>query len=294
MRLFKGLFQKVTDVITRRPQIDEDLYDALEESLIEADVGVETATELVERLRRAQRKERLATPDELTAWLKSDISRLLMEGDRPLNLAGEKPSLLLIVGVNGSGKTTSCARLARLLQREGRKPMLAAADTFRAAAIDQLALWSERLGFEMVRHREGADPAAVVYDAVVAAKARGHDVVIADTAGRLHTRANLMEELKKIGRVAERAHGRPPDEVLLVLDATIGQNSISQARAFSEALGVTAIILTKLDGTARGGVILAIKNELKLPILFAGTGEGADDLSRFNPREFASALFSDD
>lgn len=292
MRLLKGLFQKVTDVLTMRPRIDEDLYEELEESLIEADCGVETAMALVERLREGQRKERLAAPEQLRDWLEREVTAMLEKGHREMHFAAQPPTLVLVVGVNGTGKTTSCARLARLLQKEGKRPLLAAADTFRAAAIDQLALWSERLNVDLVRHREGADPAAVVFDAVTAARARGRDVVIADTAGRLHTRTNLMEELKKIGRIAEKAHGRPPDETILVLDAAIGQNAISQARAFSSAIPLTGLILTKLDGTARGGVVLAIQQELNLPILFAGFGEGADDFSRFRPREFAAALFN--
>lgn len=295
--MFRGLFQKVTqkvnDLFTGRTRIEESLYDELEETLIESDVGVHTATHLVASLRDAVRKNRLSTAEEVTDWLKGEIDRILSTGDREIRWASPPPTLIMVVGVNGTGKTTSIAKLAQLLTRQRKKVVLAAADTFRAAAIDQLQVWSDRIGVDMVRHKEGADPAAVVFDAVQAGRARGADVVIADTAGRLHTKSNLMDELKKVNRVAERALGRPTDEVLLVLDATIGQNAVSQARAFMEAVPVSGIVLTKMDGTARGGVILSVNEELKLPIKFIGTGERADDFDVFKPREFADALFAE-
>ncbi len=289
--MFRNLFSKVTQLFTGRTKIDDELYDELEETLILSDVGVYTATRLVSELRTATRKQRLSTAEEVQDWLKAEISRLLTVGDSEFHFAPEGPTLALIVGVNGTGKTTSTAKLAQYYSRQRKKVLLAAADTFRAAAIDQLDIWAKRVGVDMVRHKENADPAAVVFDAVQAARARGADLVIADTAGRLHTKTNLMEELKKIGRISEKALGRPADEVLLVLDATIGQNAIQQAESFQEALPLSGIILTKLDGTAKGGVILTIKDELGLPIKFIGTGEKAEDFDLFRPEKFASGLF---
>ena len=291
--MFRGLFSKVTQLITGRGKIDDDLFDELEETLISSDVGVQTATRLAGDLRATVRKQRLASADEVTAWLKQEITRILDAGSPDVRWSSEPPTLILVVGVNGTGKTTSTAKLAHHFARGGRTPLLAAADTFRAAAIDQLQIWADRTGTDLVRHKENADPAAVVFDAVTAARSRGADVVVADTAGRLHTKSNLMEELKKVNRVAERALGRPTDEVLLVLDATLGQNAVSQARSFAEALPVTGIILTKMDGTARGGVILTIKDELGIPIKFVGTGEKLDDFAIFDPRAFADALFAE-
>jgi len=291
--MLRGLFQKVTQLFAGRTRVDEDLLEELEETLIESDVGVQTATGLVGRLREAVRRQRLETPEAVTAWLREEIARLLAEGDPALRRGAAPPTLVLVVGVNGTGKTTTIAKLARHLAERGDRVLLAAGDTFRAAAIDQIAVWAERLGVELVRHKEGADPAAVVFDAVQAARARGADVVLADTAGRLHTKTDLMEELRKVHRVAERALERPVDEVLLVLDATIGQNAVSQAKSFAAALPVTGIVLTKLDGTARGGVILTVKDELGIPIKFVGTGEQAGDFDVFRPREFAAALFAD-
>lgn len=295
--MFRSLFSKVTQTVTQfvtgRGRIDDELYDELEATLVEGDVGIETATRLVEELRQAVRKNRLSTAEEVGNWLKDEIARLLAEGDREIRWGSPGPTLILVVGVNGTGKTTSTAKLAQFLRRKGHRVLLAAADTFRAAAIDQLEVWAERLQIGLVRHKEGADAASVVFDAVQAARARGMDVVIADTAGRLHTKTNLMEELKKVNRVAERALGRPTDEVLLVLDATIGQNAVQQAKSFMEATPVSGIVLTKLDGTARGGVILTVKDELNLPIKFVGTGEKADDFDVFQPDEFARALVAE-
>lgn len=292
--MFRGLFNKVTQLLTGRGKIDEELYDELEETLILSDVGVQTATRLVADLREATRRKRLSSAEEVKEWLRAEIERLLSEGETGLRWSSQSPTLVLVVGVNGTGKTTSTAKLAYHFSRQRKKVLLAAADTFRAAAIDQLQLWADRVGTDLVRHKEQADPAAVVFDAVQAGRARGADLVIADTAGRLHNKTNLMEELRKVNRVAERALGRPTDETLLVLDATIGQNAISQAQSFAEVLPLTGIILTKLDGTARGGVILTIKEELKIPIKFIGTGEKADDFDVFRPKEFAAALFADE
>lgn len=291
--MFKGLFKKVTQLITGRGKVDDELFDELEETLIESDVGVQTATRLVERLREATRRQRLSTAEEVEAWLKGEIERMLVDDSGGIRWAPRPPTLVLVVGVNGTGKTTTVAKLARYFTRHRSRVLLAAADTFRAAAIDQLQIWADRTGVEMVRHKEGTDPAAVVYDAVEAAKNRHIDIVLADTAGRLHTKSNLMDELKKVHRVSERALGRPADEVLLVLDATIGQNAVAQAQAFREALPLSGIVLTKLDGTARGGVIVTVKDELGLPIKFVGTGEQMDDLDLFRPKEFAAALFTE-
>ena len=290
--MFRGLFEKVTQLVTGRGRIDEELYDELEETLIESDVGVHTATKLVVGLRDAVRRNRLSSAEEVTGWLKGQIEEILSSGSREIRWSPQPPTLILVVGVNGTGKTTSIAKLAHYLTSQRRRVLLAAGDTFRAAAIDQLQVWSERIGVEMVRHKEGADPAAVVFDAVQAARSRGADVVIADTAGRLHTKTNLMEELKKVNRVAERALERPTDEVLLVLDATTGQNAVQQVKSFADALPVSGIVLTKLDGTARGGVIITVKDELGIPIKFVGTGERPVDFDVFRPKEFAEALFT--
>ena len=295
--MFRNLFSKVTQTVTQfvtgRGRIDEELYTELEEALLEGDVGVETATRLVENLRQAVRKNRLSTAEEVEDWLADEITRILSEYDTDLRWGRQSPTLILVVGVNGTGKTTSTAKLAQHLRRQGKRVILAAADTFRAAAIDQLEVWAERLDIQLVRHKEGADAASVVFDAVQAARARGMDVVIADTAGRLHTKTNLMEELRKVNRVAERALGRQTDEVLLVLDATIGQNAVQQAKTFMEVTPVSGIILTKMDGTARGGVILTVVDELEIPIKFVGTGEKADDFDVFRPKEFARALIKE-
>jgi len=292
--MLRGFFRRITQLFSGRGRIDEAFLAELEETLIEGDVGVRTAMNLVERLRVDARSEGLSTPEQVRDRLIAAVAELMRDERSELRLPAEPPGLILVVGVNGTGKTTTIAKLAHWLQGRGKRVLLAAGDTFRAAAIDQLALWAQRLGAEIVRHHEGADPAAVIYDAIAAARARGYDVVIADTAGRLHTRTNLMEELKKIHRVAERALGRPADEVLLVLDATVGQNSVNQARAFGEALPLTGIVLAKMDGTARGGVIVTVKDELGLPIKFVGTGEKPDRLAPFDAQRFAASLFADD
>jgi fused signal recognition particle receptor len=290
--MFRGLFQKVTRLVTGRGKLDEELYEELEETLIESDVGVQTAARLVSDLRDATRRNRLSSAEEVTGWLQDEITRILSEGDRDLAWSPQPPTLILVVGVNGTGKTTSIAKLAQHLRGQQKRVVMAAGDTFRAAAIDQLQVWGERLGVDVIRHAEGADPAAVVFDAVQAGRGRGADVVIADTAGRLHTKTNLMEEIKKVNRVAERALGRSTDEILLVLDATTGQNAVSQVKAFAEAIPISGIILTKMDGTARGGVIITVKNETGIPIKFVGTGEKPADFDLFRPKQFAEALFS--
>ena len=270
----------------RSRPIDVDTADALEELLIGADVGV-AATERI--LAAVTGKARRG--ESLRALVQDEIRAIFADAGRPV--ADGSPQVVLIVGVNGTGKTTTIGKLARLARQQGRTPIICAADTFRAAAVDQLQIWAERAGVEMVRTREGADPAAVVYDAVAAGRARGRSPVLIDTAGRLHTRANLMQELDKIRRIAAREIPGAPHEVLLVLDATVGQNGVVQAREFMAAAGVTGIVLTKLDGTAKGGVAVAIANDLRLPIRYVGVGEGIDDLIPFSPDEYVTALFEE-
>ncbi|HHP50726.1 MAG TPA: signal recognition particle-docking protein FtsY [Moorella mulderi] len=274
-------------------EIDEEFTEGLEEALILADVGLPTTQYLMEQLGQQIRARGVRTPAEALAYLKEEVASLLGREVSPLNWAPSPPTVILMVGVNGSGKTTSLGKLAFLLAREGKKVVVAAADTFRAAAIDQLEVWAQRSGAAFIRHQPGADPAAVAFDALQAAKSRGWDVVLVDTAGRLQTKVNLMEELKKIKRVLAKEQEGAPHEVLLVLDATTGQNALSQARLFKEAVEVTGIVLTKLDGTAKGGVVVAIARELELPVKFIGLGEGIEDLQPFYPRDFAEALFTD-
>ena len=292
---FKKIIRKIDQVVTGRGKIDEDLFEEFEENLLQADVNVHTTNAILKDLREAVQDERMKTSDEVVDRLRANVVSILSKTATPEKIAlktnATSPTLYLIVGVNGVGKTTSIAKLANLLQKQGKKVILAAGDTFRAAAIDQLEIWAKRTNTEMIRHKEGGDPSAVIFDAIRAAKARGADYVIADTAGRLHTRANLMEELKKINRVTERELGRPADETLLVLDATTGQNAISQAKQFQLAVPLSGLILTKLDGTARGGIVITIADELQLPIKLVGVGEKAEDLRIFDPEWFVNSLF---
>ena len=285
-----AFFGRLKDLVVRGGA-GEDVWDEAEELLIEADVGVGLAMELLDRARDRARGARSA--DEVFEALKADILGVLTAVEGESNGASaHKPLVVLVVGVNGAGKTTSIAKLAALFRDEGKRVILAAADTFRAAAIEQLQYWGERAGADVIAHNQGGDPAAVAFDAMEAALARGADVLIVDTAGRLHTKSNLMEEMKKIGRVLGRVDDTAPHEVLLVLDATTGQNGLVQAKEFTQAVGCTGIVLTKLDGTAKGGVVLAIARELGLPVRFVGTGEGMGDLSPFAPEEYVDALFS--
>lgn len=270
--------------------VDENLLEELEELLITADVGPQAAASITNALREKVKKGKVPDARELEDALKEEISNILKEGHK-IMCAGEKPYVILAVGVNGVGKTTTIGKLARQFTDHGFTVTLAAADTFRAAAIEQLEIWAERAGALIVKHRSGADPAAVAFDAVVSAKSKGIDVVIIDTAGRLHTKTNLMEELKKIKRVISKEVPSAPHEVLLVVDATSGQNAINQAKMFNGTVGVTGIALTKLDGTAKGGIILAINKELGIPVKLIGVGEGVDDLQDFNARAFVDALF---
>ncbi len=286
-----SMMGKVDALLNSFTKIDEDFFDELEESLIMADVGAVTSARICENLRKKVKEEGLSDPAAVKGALKEIIAQMLA-GDEALNLA-TKPSIILVIGVNGVGKTTTIGKLAHNLHEDGKKVLLAAADTFRAAAIDQLQIWADRAGVDLVKHGEGSDPAAVVFDAINAGKARGCDVVICDTAGRLHNKKNLMDELSKIARVIDREAPGSAKEVLLVLDATTGQNALNQAKLFQEAAGLTGIILTKLDGTARGGVVIGIKEELNIPIKYIGVGEQIDDLRPFDSKEFVEALFED-
>lgn len=288
----KGFVDKVFDVFKGK-SIDEELYEELEEVLIQGDVGVNTALELVERLREREKKEKIKDAEELKKVLVEEIIEIMGTEPLRLNLAPGELNIILVVGVNGVGKTTSIGKIAYKLKAEGKKVLLAAGDTFRAAAIDQLKVWGQRIGVDVIAHSEGADPGAVVFDAVQAAKNRNIDVLIIDTAGRLHNKVNLMEELKKIRRVIDREAPGALKEVLLVLDATTGQNALSQAKVFGEATGVTGVVLTKLDGTAKGGVVVGIKAERNLPVKLVGVGEKAEDLQEFNPQDFVAALFAE-
>lgn len=272
-------------------EIDDDFYDELEECLILGDLGVNTAVKAVDALRARVKADRLKTAEEVKAALREILTGMLEVGDLNLNLETQ-PSIILMIGVNGVGKTTTIGKLASQLKKEGNRVLLSAADTFRAAAADQLTVWAQRAGVEIVKHEEGSDPAAVVFDSIQAAKARGVDVVIIDTAGRLHNKANLMNELNKITRVIRRELPEADIETLMVLDATTGQNGLIQAKQFLDTADLTGIVLTKLDGTAKGGIVFAIANDLQLPVKYVGVGEQIDDLLEFKPAEFVEALLS--
>ena len=286
----QGFVEKVEQLVTGR-KVDEELFEELEELLIQADVGVPTAVELVDRLRDRASEEKITEGDALKNLLCDEITAMLKENAEPLKDAGETPYVIMVVGVNGAGKTTTIGKLAYRFKQEGARVLLGAGDTFRAAAIDQLKVWADRVGVDFISHQEGSDPAAVAFDAVNAARSRGCDVLILDTAGRLQTKSNLMAELGKVHRVVQRELGRDVDEVLLVVDATTGQNALSQGRLFSEAVPLTGVVLTKLDGTAKGGIVLALGRELNLPVKLIGVGEKYTDLRDFDPEEFARALF---
>lgn len=283
---------QVNAVLRGFSKIDESVYDDLEEVLVAADVGVPAAEYLIGRLRERVRAEGVSDPEGVREQLRRVMAEEL-QGDTALHL-DTRPSVVLVIGVNGVGKTTTIGKLAAEMTARGQKVLLAAADTFRAAAAEQLGIWADRAGVQMVRQQEGADPAAVVFDALAAAKARGCDVVVCDTAGRLHNRKNLMDELQKISRVIDRELPGAARENLLVIDATTGQNAIAQARAFKETAGLTGVVLTKLDGTARGGVIFAIRREIGVPVKYIGVGEGIDDLQPFDAEAFVTALFEEE
>ena len=284
-----ALFGRVRDLFISMRKVDEDLLEELEEILITSDVGVETTEKIINKLRRRIQEDRITESEDAYNALKEVIAGMIEDG-APLDLS-TKPSVILVIGVNGVGKTTSIAKIANYLKGEGKKVLLAAADTFRAAAIDQLGIWADRVGVDMIKHEEGSDPASVVYDAAAAAKARGADVLIIDTAGRLHNKKNLMDELAKINRVVDRELPGAARETLLVLDATTGQNAVIQAKEFSNTANITGLVLTKLDGTAKGGIVISVKDELGIPVKFVGVGEKADDMQPFVAEDFINALF---
>ena len=283
--------EKIEDAISGRKEIDAEVLEELEYALITADLGTQTTTEVLERIRQRVDRKLVSDASEVKLLLKQHLLEILETTDRPVVHVAEGPTVVMVVGVNGAGKTTSIGKLTHRLRSEGKSVLLCAADTFRAAAIEQLEIWAERAGVEMIRQQTGADPSAVLFDALQAAKARKVDYVIVDTAGRLHTKTNLMAELEKMRRTAVRVIPGAPHEVLLVLEATTGQNGLEQARKFTESAEVTGIILTKLDGTAKGGVVIAISRELNLPIRYVGVGEQIDDMLPFEPGAFVAALF---
>ncbi|MEG6584076.1 signal recognition particle-docking protein FtsY [Dendrosporobacter sp. 1207_IL3150] len=289
----KGFTEKIEQLVMGYAKIDDEFLDDLEAVLLSADVGVHTTSKLMSEIRAGIKSKEIQSPDHLKPFLQEKISAILSDGFIEDTLANEAPTVVMVVGVNGVGKTTTIGKLGNYYREQGHKVMLAAGDTFRAAAIDQLEIWGQRINAEVIKHTEGADPAAVAFDAVQSAKARKADILIIDTAGRLHTKSNLMEELKKIKRIIAREIPNAPHETLLVLDATTGQNAISQAKIFGEATQVSGVVLTKLDGTAKGGVVIGMKAELKLPVKWIGVGEGVNDLRPFNPDDFAQALFTD-
>ena len=286
-----NITHRIDQILVSMGKIDEELFEELEEVLITSDVGVDTTLRIVQDLKDRVKKEKVTNAMEVKGLLKDEIA-LLLGSDKATLKLDTKPSVIVVIGVNGVGKTTSIGKICHVLKEQGKKVIMAAGDTFRAAAIDQLEIWAKRAGVDIIRHTEGADPSAVIFDAIAAAKARNFDVIVCDTAGRLHTKKNLMEELKKIFRIIQRELPGADVETLLVLDATTGQNAVSQAKNFTEASGVTGLVLTKLDGTAKGGIVVSIKSELDIPVKFIGVGEHIDDLQPFNPKDFVEALFS--
>ena len=285
-----NLTDKINEALNLAVTIDDDMYEELEEALIMSDIGMDTTVEIIDRIKAKIRKEKINDVEMVKPALKEVIAEMMLEGDSEEEEEDNEKKVMLIIGVNGVGKTTSIGKIAARNKNNGKKVLLAAADTFRAAAIDQLDIWSQRASVDIVKHQEGSDPAAVVFDAVQAAKARDVDLLICDTAGRLHNKKNLMDELAKINRIIDRELGDRKKETLLVLDGTTGQNAVIQAKQFMEACPIDGIILTKLDGTAKGGVVISIKNTLNIPVKYIGVGEGVEDLQKFNAKEFAEAL----
>jgi fused signal recognition particle receptor len=289
----KSLLGKITEVVGLSKKIDQELLDKLEEILLKGDVGVQATEKIIQDLKNRVKEEKIEEPQKIVDIIKGEILSILQNSQTSTKTSRTEfnPLIIMIVGVNGTGKTTSIAKLAKRYSDQGNKVMVAACDTFRAAALEQLSIWAQRAGVDIVKSQPNQDPASVAFDAVKSALARKTDVVIVDTAGRLHTKSNLMEELKKIKRVMSKNLEGAPQEVFLVLDATTGQNAISQAKMFDEAVGLTGIVLAKLDGTAKGGIVIAIANELKIPVRFVGLGEKIDDLEEFDPKDFVEALF---
>ncbi len=292
----KGFFgrmsQRITDALTMSPNIDEDFFEELEEILITSDIGMDTTMKIVDTLQREVRSNNLTKPEVIKIRLGKIIASLINKGEAQ-RLSDAYPLVILMIGINGGGKTTSIAKIAHRLKKDGRKVMLAAADTFRAAASEQLCIWGDRVGVNVVRHGEGADPSAVIYDAIQSAKAKGMDVLICDTAGRLQNKKNLMDELNKMDKVISREWPEATRENLLVLDATTGKNAVSQVSEFGEAADITGIVLTKLDGTAKGGIVITIADEFDMPVKFVGLGEGLEDLEEFEPNQFAQGIFKE-
>ena len=284
-----GFFEKLKKAFSGSIKLDEEFFEAMEETLILGDLGVTVATDAVEQLRAAIKREHLQTEDEVKDALRQILAEMLQVGDTALDLS-TKPSVVMMIGVNGVGKTTTIGKLGHRLREEGKKVLFCASDTFRAAAADQLEIWSQRAGTEIVRQSEGSDPGAVLFDAMQAAKARGTDVVLVDTAGRLHNKQNLMNELAKLRKIVDREAPEAAKETLLILDATTGQNGLIQAKQFKETAGLTGIVLTKLDGTAKGGIVVAIARELQVPVKYIGVGEGIDDLKPFDAEEYVREL----
>ena len=287
----KGITEKIDQVLISFGKVDDELFDELEEVLITSDIGIDTALRIIVNMKKKVKDGKITDPMKVKTLLKEELVEILGDETSALDIE-PSPAIITVIGVNGVGKTTSIGKIAYLLKKDGKKVMLAAADTFRAAAIDQLEIWSNRVGVELIKQEEGSDPAAVIYDAIQAARARKVDVLICDTAGRLHTKKNLMEELRKISRIIDREMPNAKRENLLVLDATTGQNAVSQAKTFSEVTDISGIVLTKLDGTAKGGIVIAIKSELNIPVKLIGVGEQLDDLQPFNSKDFVEALFS--
>ena len=289
---FAKFREKITNVIVGNPNLDEDFLDELEESLIISDIGIDTTEKIMEQLRERVNARYITKPEEVQKALESVIADLVDKGERN-QLCKENPLIILMIGINGGGKTTSIGKIANLCQKSGRSVMLAAADTFRAAAAEQLQQWGERIGVRVIRHEEGTDPSAVIYDSIQAAKAAGTDVLICDTAGRLQNKKNLMKELEKMNRIIDREYPEAHRETLLVLDSTTGKNAVSQAQEFSEIAEITGLVLTKLDGTARGGIAITVTDQFDIPIKYIGVGEGLDDLLEFNPAKFAEEIFDE-
>jgi len=287
----QGMVSKIDELICGQKQIDDRLLEELEEILITSDIGVKTTQDLLAKVTEKVKRKELEDAAQLKKALQEEMFLILRQQEKPLDPSRARPFVIMVIGVNGTGKTTTISKMAQRFKSQGKSVLLVAGDTFRAAAIEQLEVWARRVGCEVIKHQSGSDPSAVVFDALKAGKARGSDILIADTAGRLHTKVNLMEELKKIKRVMARELPDSPHEILLVLDATTGQNAIAQAKMFDRELGVTGIALTKLDGTAKGGILIGISDELKIPIRYIGIGEKAEDLREFSARDFVEALF---